>query len=151
MDKREFKSIFSDTAKSNGFLYAHQGWFKESEECIITLMLQKSQYRNYYQLNINCYIKGIFGIDDSINARLFKNATGHFSSNETREYKKYFDLDSLISENSLKFGLDQLFKHHVVPFTDKALTINGIKELKKDGSIFLLPNIEEAMIKQKIK
>jgi len=58
MDNKEFKKVFGDIAKVNGFDRAFGGWFKESSECILVLELQKSNYGDYYYLNIKIFCPG---------------------------------------------------------------------------------------------
>jgi hypothetical protein len=52
MNSKEFKNVFGELAKINGFLKAFGGWFKESTECIAILELQKSSFGDNYYLNI---------------------------------------------------------------------------------------------------
>ena len=60
MDNTEFKKQFGEIAKASRFDRAFGGWFKESNETIIVLELQKSNFGNYYQLNIKVFIQGFF-------------------------------------------------------------------------------------------
>lgn len=61
MDSKEFKSIFDEVAKRSSFEKAFGGWFRESSECIAVLDLQKSNFGDYYELNIKIFIQGVFG------------------------------------------------------------------------------------------
>ena len=61
MESKEFKNVFEKVAKANNFEKAFGGWFKESTECIVVLCLQKSNFGDYYELNIKIFIQGMFG------------------------------------------------------------------------------------------
>lgn len=62
METKDFRNLFKDLAKKNGFESAFGGWFKESNECIFVLDLMKSNFGNNYYLNIKIFIQGSFGI-----------------------------------------------------------------------------------------
>ena len=61
MKNDEFKKLFDEVAKNYRFECAFSGWFKESDECILALGLQKSNFSNIYYLNIKTYIHDLFG------------------------------------------------------------------------------------------
>lgn len=61
MDSKDFKGAFNEIARKSGFEKACGGWFKESDECIAVLDLQKSNYGDYYELNIKLFVQGMFG------------------------------------------------------------------------------------------
>ena len=61
MESKDFRKLFNEIAKNNGFEPAFGGWFKESDECIVALYLQKSNFGNYYELNIKTFVQGLFG------------------------------------------------------------------------------------------
>lgn len=50
MTKTEFKKAFGSTAESYGFRRIYSCWITESPERIFVLMLQKSNFGNYYDL-----------------------------------------------------------------------------------------------------
>jgi len=47
-------------AKKNGFESAFGGWFKESEECVFTIQLTRSNFGNHYMIEFKTYIQGAF-------------------------------------------------------------------------------------------
>lgn len=61
MNSKDFKGAFNQIARKYSFEKAYSGWFKESKECIAVLDLQKSNYGDYYELNIKIFIQGAFG------------------------------------------------------------------------------------------
>ncbi len=131
-------------AKSNDFESAFSGWFKESNECVVVLDLQKSNYGNYYELNIKTFIQGMFGRHYTKCKDLVKNDTGHFFGRQPKEYNCVLDLDSQIDDDLRRAKLDSLFKDFIVPTTNKTLTRAGLGELAKSG-VFLLPAVKKEL------
>ena len=145
MSNKEFKKIFDSTAKSFGFEYVFDGWFKESSESIVVLDLQKSRFGDYYELNIKIYIQGIFGIHYKRNKNLVKKDTGDAFRRKPPEYKSIFDFEKAMESAKRKEGLKKFFDEFLTPFTDKALSKSGIIQLAKEGKITLLPAIKDAL------
>ena len=145
MNSKEFKTVFGNVARANGFLKAFGGWYKESEECIAILELQKSNFGDYYQLNIKIFIQGTFGKNYSPTKDLIKSSMGDVNSNETKDYKSVLDFDEPMDDNLRTERLEELFKNHLVPFTNKTLSKSGIRELVEKGDIFLLPAVKNEL------
>ena len=146
MNSKEFKNtVFDIVAKSNGFENAFGGWFKESSECIAVLELQKSNYGDYYELNIKIYIQGVFGNKYKKCKELVKQDTGDIFIRAPKTFKDVFDFDKTVDDSLRKDQLSLLFQEFIVPYTDKALSLTGIKQLSMHGDIFLLPAIKEEL------
>src|SRR5690554_4759127 len=140
MDSREFKNIFDEIAKTNGFSKAFGGWYKESSECIAVLELQKSSFGNNYYLNIKIFIQGAFDRIYMPTKDLIKSSIGHIT-NQIRD-KDILDFDKPMSDTMRKQELENLFMEYIKPFTDKALSKKGVKELEAQEKIFLLPAVK---------
>jgi hypothetical protein len=145
MDSKEFKKVFGEIAKTNGFESAFGGWFKESPECIAVLELQKSNFGNYYQLNIKIYVQGMFSRTYNKNKDLVKKDVGHIRNGEPPEYKSVFDFDEPMDDGKRREKLEKLFSEFITPFTNKALSKFGIKELADKGIITLLPAVQKEL------
>lgn len=145
MDSKEFKTVFGEVAKAHDFKKAFSGWYKESPECIAVLELQKSNFGDYYQLNIKIFIQGVFDRTYLPSKDLIKSSMGHVNSSETKDYKNVFDFDEPMDDSIRKERLEELFQNHIVPFTDKTLSKSGIRELADKGEIFLLPAVKEEL------
>ncbi len=145
MDSKEFKNIFGDVAKEHNFKKAFSGWYKENPECLSILELQKSNFGNYYQLNIKIFIQGVFEKTYLPTKYLIKSSMGHVNSSETNDYKNVFDFDESMDDNLRIEQLKELFRNHIIPFTNKASSKAGIRELADKGDIFLLPAIKEEL------
>lgn len=150
MNSKEFKTIFGHIAIANKFKKAYGGWFRESSECIAILELQKSNFGDYYQLNIKIFIQGVFDRSYSVSKDLIKSSLGHVNSNETNKYKSVLDFDEQMDDTKRKNLLEDLFKNHIVPFTNNTLTKLGIRELEKKGEIYLLSAVKEELLKDPI-
>lgn len=144
MDSKDFKKIFGEVAKHQGFERAFNGWFKESSECIVVLDLQKSNYGNYYQLMIKIYVQGMFGSVYNKSKDLIKN-TGDIFRGEPPEFKDGLNLDKSMEENIRKQKIEELFNEFITPFSNNSLNRKGLKELAKQEKIYLLPAVKQQL------
>ena len=142
MNSKEFKKLFGEIAKSNGFESAFGGWIKDSIDCIVVLDLQKSNYGDYYEMNLKVYIQGVFGISYTRNKDLVKKDTGDIFRRQPAEYKALFDFDESMVDDKRKEKLEELFSDFIMPFTEKVLSKSGIRQLAETREIFLLPAIK---------
>lgn len=143
MDSKEFKKLFGEVAKANGFESAFGGWFKDSAESIVVLELQKSSFANSNYLNVKVFIQGAFDRTYTPNKDLIKSSMGHIT-NQIRD-KEILDFDEPMDDEKRKEKLEQLFSKFIVPFSDKALSKSGIRELAEKGEITLLPAVKEEL------
>ncbi len=146
MKSKEFKKVFGDVAKSNGFERSFGGWFKEAEECIVVLDLQKSNFGDYYQLMIKVYVQGMFGNKYSKSKDLVKKEGGDVFRGEPPHYKDVFDFDQPTDDEKRKERLTKLFIEFIIPFTEKALSRQGLKDLAAIGEVFLLPAVKAQLV-----
>lgn len=147
VENKAFKKLFGDVARARGFGYQHSYWSLESDECIFTLDLQKSNYGNYYYLNINTFIQGV----QSPNGTLYvKNKTlirgmGQLIRRPPSEYDIYLDLDASITLEERSKGIEQLFDDFLLAFAKKALTKKGIYELAANREIILMERVKQQL------
>jgi hypothetical protein len=139
-DKKRFKDLFNEKAKHNGFFYAYGCWFKESNECILILELQKSNYSNLYYLNMKIFIQGANKRIYKINKDLIKNEIGHGFRRSDKEFDQYFNLDLDLEYHLREQGIELLFNKFLIPFTRKAMTLKGVIELYNDKLLMLYVN-----------
>jgi hypothetical protein len=145
MDSKEFKKIFDRTAIANGFEKAFGGWLKESSECIIVLYLQKSNFGDYYGLNIKIFVKGMFGNSYVKSKDLVKKHTGDIFTRQPNKYKDVLDFDTPMDDVKRKERVENLFSEFILPLTDKALSKLGLKELAEQEKLFLMPAVKEEL------
>lgn len=145
MDRKEFKKLFGEVAKVNGFESAFGSWYKESAESFIILELQKSKFGNYFQFLIKIFIQGAFERRYSANKELMKSSIGHITLNEPTSYQRIFDFDQPMKDDERKEQLNQLFNNYIIPLKNKTLTKSGIRILAEKGEITLLPAVKEEL------
>ena len=145
MDNKEFKKLFGQLAKVSGFSIACGGCYRESSECLFTLYLQKSSYSNYYYLLINICIQGYRGEKYLVNKDTVQGFLYTFAKEAPKEFNEVFRLDNCMEDSIRAQLLKSLFTDFLVPLSDKALTIDGIKELIKSGVLIMLPHHKEEL------
>ncbi len=145
MERNDFKKMFGEIAKENGFERAYEGWFREFPEIIQVLDLQKSNYGNYYYLNIKIFIQGAFGNKYTKSKQLVKTDGGDIFLRQTDNYSNLLNLDAPLEDDDRKNGLRKMFEDFIVPFSEKTNTKERIKELHKKGDLFILPAVKEEL------
>jgi hypothetical protein len=145
MDKNTFKNIFNETAKKFGFEKGHSVWFKESGECIAILELQKSKYSNLYYLNVKLFVQGIFGLSYVKNKNLPNSGQEAVITGPPKAFNETFNLENEITNEERRLKLDDLFKNHIDPLINEALTKNGIIRLYHSNKLLLMPAVKKAL------
>ncbi|MDI9359021.1 MAG: DUF4304 domain-containing protein [Phycisphaerales bacterium] len=145
MNSKEFKNIFNDFTTRNGFESAFGGWLKESAECIVVLDLQKSNFGDYYELNIKIFIQGMFGNCYTKNKNLVKKSVGDIFTRQPNYYNDIFDFDISISDDSRIDKLELFFSDFIIPFTDKSLSLSGLKVLAEQEKILVFDAIKKEL------
>jgi hypothetical protein len=148
METKAFRKLFKDLAKKNSFESAFSGWFKQSEECIFTMELIRSNFGRYYMIDLKIYVQGTFGNRYVKDKSLLRNV-GDFSSRTPKQFDAALDLEQQIEDVERTQSLESLFQDFVVPFSEKALTMRGIEELVKNKELYLLPAVKEELEKLK--
>lgn len=145
MESSELKKMFDEIAKENGFEKAYEGWFKEFPQVIQVLDLQKSNYGNLYYLNIKLFIQGAFGSKYIKSKQLVKSDTGDIFLRQPNNYSDLLNLDAPLDDAKRKEGLKKMFEDFIAPFSEKANTKEGIKELHRKDNLFILPAVKEEL------
>ena len=135
MDNKELKKVFCAIAKQYGFRTAFGCCYKESSECLLVLELQKSNYSNLFYLNLKTYIQGVFG----------KKYMGNVFNRPPSEYSSIFDLENNMSDEKRLRMLHAFFNEFIVPYSEKNLSVAGIRELANTEEILLISTIEEEL------
>lgn len=145
MDSKQFKKIFSAVAQNNGFEAAFGGWFKESTYSILSIDLQKSNYGNYFELNLKIFVQGAFGKTYAKSKNLSKSEIGTFFRRQPKEYSYILDLDSPIEEEERKEKIEELFHNFISPFSRNSMDRDGIKDLIDNEQLLLLPAVKKEL------
>lgn len=144
MEKKDFKKLFAGVAESRNFSFQYNYWSVESNECILTLELQKSNFGNFYNLVMNVFIQGAFGNKYLKDKNLIRDL-GDITTGLPYEYYVYLDLDSSIEIQDRKRGFELLFDSFIIPFANKALSKKGIYELSAERRVILMPNVQKEL------
>lgn len=144
MDSKEFKKIFLEISKEYGFKSAFGGSYIESDTCIFVLELQKSNFGNYFELNMKIYIQGAFGNKYTPNKDIIKKYMGNIFTRPLPEYHYIWELYNDISDEERKTKLRTFFEEYINPIQEKALTISGIKALSTEDNdhFFITPAVK---------
>lgn len=145
MDSNEFKANFGEVAKAYGFQRAFEGWFREFPEIIQVLDLQKSNYGNFYYLNIKLYIQDVFGTRYVKSKNLVKNDSGDVFLRQPEMYNKFFDLELDLQPHERQEGIDSMFTQFLSPIFEKACSREGIITLNRSGELYILPAVKKEL------
>lgn len=146
MDKKVFKNLFDEIAQKNGFERAFSVWFKEQDESMVVVDLQRSNYSHFYYVNINVYIQGFWG-------RTFKKGKDFnfgdggaaLSTRSPKEYDLALDLENKINDQGRKELLEKMFTDFLLPFTKRTSTRSGIIEMYENDNYPLLPAVKKEL------
>jgi hypothetical protein len=142
MDTREFKSLFAEVAKAHGFHAAHGGWYQELPAALFVLNLQKSNFGNYYELNLKFFLSRKSPDDSAALKKLIKNQSGDIFRRQPEDFRIAFDLDAQLSVAERRAALDEMFCSLVDRMISAATDSAGILRLRDQGVLFVLPMIE---------
>lgn len=142
MEAVSFKKMFGEIANDNGFEKAFEGWFKVFPEIIQVLDLQKSNFGNFYYLNIKIFIQGIFGNKYAKGKHLVKTDAGDIFIRQPDNYSNQLNLEIQIDDEQRKQDIKKMFDEFLTPFCEKTSSKEGIKILYKKGDLFILPSVK---------
>lgn len=147
MTHKEFKAMFGEIATASGLKHAFGGWIKEMSECLAVLELQKSNFGEYFELNIKLFIVGLFGKTPVLGKPLVTKESGNIFRRPPSQYKDIFNLGVTMPDEDRRKRLQIFFEEFMIPFLEKASTRGGILGLEKNGEIFVLPAVKMEFVK----
>lgn len=145
MDTKEFKKAFNDFALKNGFATEFGAWFKESEECVLALILRKSSYSKLYYLRIKVSFKQAYGRTFKKEKDWVKHDVADIMQGPSNDFQDLFDLENNLTDRQRLEKMAKLFLNHINPLTNKILTREGIIALHNTEDLFLLPAVKEEL------
>jgi len=145
MEAREFKSLFAEVAKAHDFLAASGGWYRELPVALFVLELQKSNFGNYYELNLKLFLDRTVPKDPKVFRRLIKSQSGDVFRRQPEEFRAVFDLDSTLDTPRRRAALELMFGALVERIATAATDSAGILRLREQGVLYLQPAIEERL------
>jgi len=144
MKENDLKNLISEVGQTHRFEKVKGGWIIARKECFIFLDLQKSKFGNYCDLNIKAFLQGVFRSYSREDWELRKNP-GEVFIRPSEEYRDLFDLDSPLEEAERRSMMKSIFNEIILPFAEKVCSKDGLKELEKEGRIYLLPAVKKRL------
>lgn len=145
MDNKEFKKSFCTIAKQYGFKTAFGCCYKESSECLFVMELQKSNYSNLYYLNLKTYVQGVFSKGYVVHKDYLKKYMGNVFNRLTPQYSSIFDMESEMSDEARLEKLNACFNEFIIPYSEKNLSVSGIRELSKSNDLKLTSTVKDEL------
>lgn len=142
MENRDFKSLFGSVAKAHGFAAANGVWYRETAVALLVLHLQKSNYGNYFDLNIKLFLGCTRSTSPVAFKSLVKSHSGDVFRRQPPAYRDVFDLDTEVSAVDRSESLDRMFTELVDRIAAACSTSEGLLRLRDEGVLFLLPGVE---------
>jgi hypothetical protein len=142
MEASEFKVLLGDVAKAHGFTAAHGGWYRETPAALFVLNLQKSNFGNYFELNLKLFLGHELPSSSAEFKKLVKSLSGDIFRRQPEEYREAFDLDAVVSAAGRKDLLDRMFTELVDRMVSASASPAGILRLRDEGVVYLLPTAE---------
>ncbi len=147
MNLKVLKRTFAEITKSIGLETKFWGFVKETEEVIIVLSFQKSNYSSQVYLNIKLYIQGVFGKNYQLSREMVVNDVGDVFRRAPKDYDQIFDLGSDLPDNERIEYLKKFIDEFLSGFIQQTSTVKGIMLLAEQGDVFLLPAVKSELEK----
>ena len=147
MNLKVLKRSFAEITKSIGLETKFGGFVKETEEVIIVLSFQKSNYSSQVYLNIKLYIQGVFGKNYQLSREMVVNDVGDVFRRAPKDYDQIFDLGSDLPDDERIEYLKKFIDEFLSGFIQQASTVKGIMLLAEQGELYLLPAVKSALKK----
>ena len=147
MNLKVLKRTFAEITKSIGLETKFGGFVKETEEVIIVLSFQKSNYSSQVYLNIKLYIQGVFGKNYQLSREMVVNDVGDVFRRAPKDYDQIFDLGSDLPDNERIEYLKKFIDEFLSGFIQQTSTVKGIMSLAEKGELFLFPAVKSELEK----
>lgn len=147
MNLKVLKRTFAEITKSIGLETKFGGFVKETEEVIIVLSFQKSNYSSQVYLNIKLYIQGVFGKNYQLSREMVVNDVGDVFRRAPKDYDQFFDLGSDLPDSERNKYLKKFIDEFLSGFVQQVSTVKGIMSLAEKGELFLLPAVKSELEK----
>ncbi|MBQ2552070.1 MAG: DUF4304 domain-containing protein [Treponema sp.] len=147
MNLKVLKRTFAEITKSIGLETKFGGFVKETEEVIIVLSFQKSNYSSQVYLNIKLYIQGVFGKNYLLSREMVVNDVGDVFRRAPKDYDEIFNLNTDLSDNERIEYLKKFIDEFLSGFIQQTSTVKGIMLLAEQGELFLFPAVKSELEK----
>jgi hypothetical protein len=139
-----FKKIFDSIANKSGWNVVRGGWVfasSVSDECIVSIDLQKSNHSKRFYVNMNIYVQGAFGRKFDRDLDVTNTASTAFRRSP-KDFDDAFDLTSCLADDERNGRIVSFFSF-LEHFAQMARTRCGLLNLAEDGEIHLIAGVRE--------
>ena len=135
VDRDPVQRAFDWLGQEHGFVRRSGDLFKESDEVIAILDLQRSDYARSYYINVGFALRALhpdgvvkFGLSDvRIRADALIGASDRL--------QQLLDLENGLDEGTREIELRRLLREELLPVLDSALTLDGLRILSRTGRL----------------
>jgi hypothetical protein len=133
MDKVKIKAIFDQVLKNKGFIKKGNTWYSSSNECVVLLNLQHSNFSPLYYVNLASFIRKHddeekYPRESICHIRMRTPAIGE----NGEKYAELLDLEANISDEKRETSLIDMIHDCCLPNLTKLSSIDGIKKLYEE-------------------
>ncbi|MGH2340867.1 DUF4304 domain-containing protein [Segnochrobactraceae bacterium EtOH-i3] len=139
MENEEFKNTFKNEMRNNGFKRRASHWYKNINNILYVVNLQKSHFGDEFYINISCVPDGMavtglpFPKEYKCPIRL---RLGSKMPEQTDTYiKTTLDMSSTISNSERELQIKDIIRNYIIPIADKISDIDKIKSVIINDSI----------------
>lgn len=100
MESSEFKLLLGEIARAHAFTTAKGCWYRETPAALLVLDLQRSNFGNYFDLNLKLFLGQRLPISTA-ELKQLKSLGGDIFRRQPVEYRETFDLDAEIMPPSV--------------------------------------------------
>ena len=139
-----FKKIFDAIANKSGWNAVKGGWVRASsvsDECIVSIDIQKSNHSKRFYVNMNIYVQDAFGrrFDHDLDVT---NTVSTAFRRSPKEFDDVFDLTSFLADDERKGRIVNFFSF-LEHFAQMARTRCGLLYLAENREIHLIAGVRE--------
>jgi len=143
MEKIIFKKSIRELAEKYSLEVGFGAFFKEFEEVLIVIDLQKSNFSSLYYFNINSYVQGAFGEKYIKSKELVRRPNGHLFIRPPEKYTDCLDLECKMPDDLRINKLKILFEDFLLPYINSIKTKKEIIKNYQGKESYLAPSIEK--------
>ncbi|MCA9192180.1 MAG: hypothetical protein KDB03_10470 [Planctomycetales bacterium] len=148
MSVRGFHKLFAELAVSHGWIECNGGWISKletSDECLIAIETQKSNYGKQFYVGIKVYVQGAFGKTYSPDLRIGEIPPSIYRR-LPNEFSEVCDLTNSLKAEERVQGIHRAFEFLNL-FSAQAKSKIGLIELEREGQVFIFPALMQEIMR----
>lgn len=133
-ERNVIQQTFDNFGKSAAMVKQSGTWYRNTNDVIQAMNLQKSQYGPSYYVNVGWWLRSLGDV------KFPKDHQWHIgirleslAANRAEEVKALMDLESGISEIERGRQLHELFESELRPVLDRTRSVDGLRALRREG------------------